>query len=126
MRAIQGPLTLGEFDPQAYLPVGGFDGLRISAVDQLQAILLHDAAHLSADVIILTRQQAIAPLNDGDAAPKSPVQLPEFETNVATAKDQQVLGHRLELHDGGGIERLHSIQTGQWRTRRATSSVDED
>ena len=36
--------------------------------------------------------------------------LPELEPDIAAAEHEQVLGHLVELHDGGGVERRDPVE----------------
>ena len=52
-------------------------------------------------------QQLRAALHDGDGAAEAAEHLPELQPDVAAAQHQQVLGHRVQFHDRGGVQHRH-------------------
>ena len=65
-------------------------------------------------------------LDDGDFAAETSEHLPEFETDVAAADDDQVPGNEVELHHRAVGEVLDLLEARQPRHGGAAADVDED
>src|SRR5450755_623007 len=67
--------------------------------ENLDTILTQNLSNGLGYVLIFTSEQLGAALDDSDLAAEAAKHLPEFQTDVATAQDQQVLRHAIELHN---------------------------
>src|SRR5260370_15581416 len=46
-------------------------------------------------------------------------ELPQLKADVAGADHDQMLGHRLQIQERGAGQKIHLVQTGDWRYRWA-------
>ena len=67
------------------------------------SILLENFGDLFADVGVLAAQQLASGVDDGHATAEAPEHLPELQPDITAAQNQQVLGHRVQLHDGSAV-----------------------
>ena len=89
-------------------------------------VLPQDAEHRVGHVRVLLRQELAAALDDGHAAAEPAEHLPELEPDVAAAEHEQVLGHLVELHDGGRVERGDPVEPLDVWGGGAAAGVDEN
>src|SRR5271155_926463 len=92
----------------------------------LDAIRLEQLVNLSGNVRILTTQELLSVLHDGDSTAKAAKHLAEFQTDVAAPQNQQMFRQFLQLHDRSGVERLRCIESGDAGSRRPSAGIDEN
>ena len=98
---------------------------RFSFQQDLDAIHLKQLVNFSGNVRILTTQELLSVLHDGDITAKAAKHLAEFQTDVAAPQDQQVLRQILQFHDRSGVERCHGIESGDAGSCRPSAGIDE-
>src|SRR5258708_8035821 len=65
----------------------------------LYTVLPQDFRYLSRYIRIFANQQILASLDNSHLAAEATKHLPEFQANIATSHDQQVLRHNIKFHD---------------------------
>src|SRR5580704_16679114 len=101
------------------------DAEAIGLHKNLDSILLQNLLYFLCHIRVLTGKQLRRGLNNGDAAAETAEQLSKLDCDVAASKNQQMLGHAVEFHDGNIVERRHMIETCELGPRWARSCVDE-
>ncbi len=85
-----------------------------------------NAEHRLRHVLVLQGQELAAALHDGHPAAEPAEHLPELEPDVAAAQHDEVLGHPVQLHDRGRVERGHPVEPLDVGRGRPAAGVDED
>jgi hypothetical protein len=65
-------------------------------------------------------------LHDRHAAAQPPKQLAELQPDVAAAENEQMLRHRIQLHDRGRVQVRHGVDAFEPGHAGPRTSVDED
>src|SRR5437870_9746653 len=99
---------------------------RDSIQDQLHTFAFQCFLEFGGNFRIFARHDLRPVVNDGYAASVTPEHLPEFEADVAAAKNEQVLGNRGKLEDGFVGEKRHFAQSWNRRNVRAAAGVKEN
>src|SRR5690242_19512183 len=63
------------------------------------SVFSQDSNYLLGNVAVLARQELFAALEHGHPAAVMAKHLPELDSDVSTAQDQEMLRQRIELHD---------------------------
>src|ERR1700737_787508 len=92
----------------------------------LNPVLLKNLGDFFRDVWVFTGEQLSAQLNNGYAAAKAPEELSKLHADVAATQYQQVLGNRIEFHDGDVVERRNVVEAFQLGKRGAGTGIDKD
>ena len=92
----------------------------------LDAVLAQDVGHRVGHVGVLAGQQPLAALHDRHLAAEAAEHLAELQADVAAAQHEQVLRHRVQLHDRGRVQRRHAVEPRQRRRGGPRAGVDED
>ena len=82
--------------------------------------------NFSGNVRVLTTQELLSGLHDGDGTAKAAKHLAEFQTDVAASQNKQVFRQLLQLHDRSGVERAHRIEPGNAGSCRPGAGIDEN
>ena len=77
------------------------------------------------DILILTGDEALSSPDNRDLAPEAMVPLPEFETDIAATQDQEMLGKKIHLHDGGVSHVSERLEAGDIEHGSAAAHVVE-
>src|ERR1700731_611087 len=100
VRTLDLSLTVLRANGQPYAaPVSQLNLNRRRRGQDRDAVVAQDRCDLIGDVLVLVRQQARGVLDDGDLAAEPAEHLPEFQSDVAAADDDQVLWKLVQLHD---------------------------
>ncbi len=90
------------------------------------AFALENVLDRGRHVVVLAMDEPLRHLDDGDFAAETSEHLPEFETDVAAADDDQVPGKEVEVHHRAVVEVFDLLETRQPRHGGAAADVDED
>src|SRR3981081_2323696 len=85
----------------------------------LNPVLLKNLGDFFRDVWVFAGEQLSAQLNNGHAAAKAPEELSKLHSDIAAAQYQQVLGNRIEFHDGDVVQSRNVVEAFQFGTRGA-------
>ena len=91
----------------------------------MNALALYNFLYGRRYIFVFAMDQARRHLKDGDLAPKSPVHLAEFQTNITTAHDNQVLRKKVDVHHRAVGQILDLVQPRQLRHNRASANIDK-
>src|SRR6266852_2559407 len=81
-----------------------------SRVEQdLNSVLAKNPGDCFRNIGILAHEQLPSRLNDGYAAAEAPEELPKLQPDIAAAQNQQVIGNRVELHDGSIVQEGNTV-----------------
>src|SRR5262245_6636753 len=106
MRASQGPGPLRRSDGQANLAGSAFFNASGLSIEQdFDAVFAQNLRDLVGHVLIFASEQLRRSLDYCHATAEAPEHLPEFEADVTSAQNQQILGQFVQLHDRSRIER---------------------
>lgn len=95
----------------------------------LHTVLCHDLCHCFCDFRIFARYDLLPSLDDGYSSSQPLKQLSEFQSNIATTEDNEMMGNLSQLHHRRRIQYpalIQRIQPRQIRPQRSFSCVDEN
>ena len=81
----------------AICSLGGTQGTCLK--QDFYAVLAQYFSDFVGHILVFACQQVCSSLDNRDLAAEAAEHLPEFQTDIATAQDQQVFRHDVELHD---------------------------
>src|SRR6266478_1757853 len=111
---------------QPNTPVCLSDANHFGVQQDLNSILLKNLCDFFRDVGVFASEQLSTQLNNCHTAAKTPEELSKLHTDVAATHDQQVLGNRVELHNGHVVESRNVVQAIQFGPSRAGAGIDKD
>src|SRR5262245_22402642 len=126
MRGWQRPVSCGCTKSDLRFAFPPFNLHRFALQQDFNAIFLQDKRHGLGYVRILAGEKLSASLNYRDLAPKAAEHLSKFQSDVASAQDDQMLGHAVELHNRSGVEPRHLVKPGNRRNGGTATGVNED
>src|ERR1035438_885239 len=113
-------------DLQANSAIRLAHAIRIRVQQELNSILPKYLGDFFRDVGVLAVKKLATGLDDGHATTEAAKHLPKLQADVAAAKNQQMLRHGVQLHDGSAVEKGHGLQAVERRHGRTRTCVDED
>jgi hypothetical protein len=102
-----------------------FNASSASVEKELDAFGFERFLQLGGNFGIFAGDELFAGVKNGDATAKAAEHLPKFEADVASSKNEEMLGERRELHDGLIGEIRNGFETGNRGDARAAACVDE-
>src|SRR5215475_5986742 len=127
MRTCERSLAFRRSYGQMNLAPSTFFNARSLGVEQdLDAVFAQDPRDLIGHILIFASEQLRRALHNRDAAAETPKHLPEFETDVPPAQNQQMLGQFVQLHNRSRIENRDLIEAIHSRIRGTATHVDEN
>src|SRR5215470_11222910 len=92
----------------------------------LYPLRFHDLAHSLRDIFIFAADQPRPHLHDGDLASKAAKHLAEFQTDVTSADDDEVLRQKINAHHGRVVQERDIFDPRHIWNGRAAAGVDID
>src|SRR5262245_26712802 len=127
MRTCERSLAFRRSYGQMNLAASTFFNARSLGVEQdLDPAFAPDPSDLIGHILIFASEQLRRALDNRHAAAEAPKHLPEFESDVTSAQNQQAPRQFVQLHDRRRIESRDLIEAVHSRVRRPAACVDED
>src|SRR5579883_1592730 len=80
----------------------------------------------SGDIVVLTLDQAVGHLDDGDVASEPAEHLPELQAHITSSDDDKMRRKEIDSHHRTVGEEGNAVESGHRRSCRASSHVEEN
>src|ERR1041384_2580625 len=90
------------------------------------AVCLEDIAHRCGNIFIFPPNQPRRHLDNRDIASEAMIHLGEFQPNITSADDDEVLGQEVEIHHRRVRQKWNFINSLEWGNRGSSTNIDEN
>jgi len=118
--------TFVALDPDADAAAALGQGYTFRIQPNLYPLVIEDLAHGFRYIFVLTSNQARSHLYNRDFAPEPAIHLSEFQANVTSADDDEMLRQEVNIHYRGVGEKRNIMNSRHLRDRRTPADVDEN
>ena len=126
LRALDPPLAVRGADGERQAAVGPLHPERRGRGQHRDPVIAQDRGDLVGDVLVFHHHQPGGAFDDRDLAAEPAEHLAELQPDVAAAKDDQVLGDLVELHDRGRVEHRDVARAVDRQRPGPGARVDDD